>query len=157
MSYIVNGKQVKSVGIITEPSSYGTDITPEDMQSGRTAVSKGKIVTGTGRAFEFASYGRTDLYAVFDEQGNEKIGFMTSEPSESNLMFISVMSDGDRLTQEIHVIDVTSGSVCIIGKNEDTLASIKVYHKNGYLCVYIDSVSNLETIVHYFKGKDKMA
>lgn len=154
MSYIVNGKTVKNVGLITEPSSYGLTATPENMQSGTTAIVDGKVVKGTGKAFEFASHGLTRLYTVIDENGNNKIGCMISESFGSNILFISSTSDSDRVSQDVYMVDMTDKKSSIIGKNQTTLSDIRVYHSNGYLVIYSDNVSNNNTFINYFEGKD---
>lgn len=156
MAYIVNNKPIKQVSVLTEPNSYQTDVRPEDMQSGSTCVSKGVIVTGTGRAFEFASYGQTSLYGVMDRNGNEKFGIMIPEPMASNVLFISVGSDSDFLSQETHVINVNDGVVAKIGENHTTKAGVYAYYSDGFLYIYIDGLSSIDTVLNYFEGKDNL-
>lgn len=43
-----------------EVSTQDCTAIPSDLQSGVTCVSKGKKITGTGKSFEFASYGKID-------------------------------------------------------------------------------------------------
>lgn len=157
MSYIVNGKSVKNVGLITEPSSYGTDITPEDMQSGRTAVSKGKIVTGTGRAFEFALYGQYDVDTIFDENGNEVYGVMIQIDYGCNVVFISSNSNGDVISQDSFIFTIPDdGGSIKIATNRTSSGSIYAFYLNGYLFVYSSALMNQKTSINYFVGKDNL-
>ena len=156
MAYIVNNKQIRQVSVLTEPNSYQTDIRPEDMQSGSTAVSKGKIITGTGRAFEFATYGQENVYTISDENGKEKLGIMISEPKDSNLLFISCTSDSDTISQDIHIVDLGETSVIRVGTNRATNAGIYAYYRDGYLCIYIDDLSKDHATLNYFEGKDNL-
>ena len=156
MAYIVNNKHIKQVSVLTEPNSYQTDIKPEDMQSGSTAVSKGKIVVGTGRAFEFASYGREFVDIVLDENGNERFGIVIPEPLRSNLLFLSSTSDGDCIVQEKYLIDSDEELVIKVGTNRDTLSDIRVYYADGYLCIYSMELANSNTRFNYFEGKDNL-
>lgn len=156
MAYIVNNKQIRQVSVLTEPNSYQTNIKPEDMQSGSTCVSKGEIITGTGRAFEFATYGCSSVYSVRDMNDNAKFGILIPEPAEGNILFVSAGSNGDLLTQDTYVIDVEQGSVVIIGKNRTTESDIHVYYSDGFLCVYIDDLSATNTALNYFEGKDNL-
>lgn len=157
MSYIVNGKQVKSVGIITEPSSYGTDITPEDMQSGRTAVSKGKIITGTGRAFEFARYGQYTVEIVQDENNNDVYGAMLKVKPECNIVFISSVSNGDMFSQNSFIFNVSDFNDPIkIATNQTTLTDVYAFYRNGHLYVYSAEIASLTTTFNYFVGKDNL-
>lgn len=156
MAYIVNNKQIRQVSVLTEPNSYQTDIRPEDMQSGSTAVSKGKIITGTGRAFEFATYGQEDLYVVYDENGKEKLGIMLPEPKDSNILFISCTSDGDIISQDIHTINLNEVSAIRVGTNYTTDSGVYVYYSDGYLCIYVDTLSNGHATLNYFEGKDNL-
>lgn len=155
MSYIVNGKPVKSVGIITEPSSYGTDITPEDMQSGRTAVSKGKIVTGTGRAFEFARYGQCHVDVLYDENNKAVYGTMFKIESDCNIVLISSIPNGDMFSQESVIFDISgSGDSAKVATNNSTSSDVNAFYRDGYLHIYSVKMANLETSFNYFVGKD---
>lgn len=50
----VNSMKIKHYEVSTNDST----LSPSDMQSGIVAYGKGKRIVGTGKAFEFASYGR---------------------------------------------------------------------------------------------------
>lgn len=58
MKMMYNGTQIKSLNIKHyEIDSNFATVEPSDMQAGKTAVARGKKITGTGKSFEFASYG----------------------------------------------------------------------------------------------------
>lgn len=156
MAYIVNNKHIKQVSVLTEPNSYQTDIQPEDMQSGRTAISKGKIVTGTGRAFEFAKYGSLTVRPVLNENGESKFGIMIPEQDGINVLFVSTGTDGDVISQDLFMIDIGSQKVMQIGANRSVSSALRVYYTNGYLCIYCDGFSNTRTKINYFEGKDNL-
>lgn len=157
MSYIINGKPVKNVGIITEPSSYGTDITPEDMQSGRTAVSKGKIVTGTGRAFEFARYGRCSVDVLQDENNNDVYGAMLKIKPGCNIVFMSSIPNSDIFVQSSFVFNISdSDEVVGVAMNQTTLSDVYAFYRNDYLYVYSAEIANPKTTFNYFVGKDNL-
>lgn len=58
MKMMYNGTQIKSLNIKHfEVDTNSATVQPSDMQVGVTCFARGKKVTGTGKAFEFASYG----------------------------------------------------------------------------------------------------
>lgn len=58
MKMIYNGAPVKSLNIHHfEMNTNDCDMVASDLQAGKTAVARGKKITGTGKCFEFASYG----------------------------------------------------------------------------------------------------
>lgn len=58
MKMMYNGTQIKSLNIKHfEVSTNDCDMVASDMQAGKTAVARGKKITGTGKSFEFAYYG----------------------------------------------------------------------------------------------------
>lgn len=58
MKMIYNGTPMKSLNVHHfEVSTNDATLVPSDMQTGVTAYAKGKKITGTGKCFEFASYG----------------------------------------------------------------------------------------------------
>ena len=59
MKMMYNGTQIKSLNIKHyELNTNDCDMVASDMQAGKTAVARGKKITGTGKSFEFASYGK---------------------------------------------------------------------------------------------------
>lgn len=59
MKMYYNGTPIKSMNIKHyELNTNDCTAIPSDLQSGVTCVSKGQKITGTGKAFSFASYGR---------------------------------------------------------------------------------------------------
>jgi hypothetical protein len=59
MKMFYNGTPIKSLNIKHyEVSTNDCTAIPSDLQSGVTCVAKGKKITGTGKSFSFASYGR---------------------------------------------------------------------------------------------------
>lgn len=67
MKMMYNGTEIKSLKVKHyEMSSNFATVEPSDIQAGKTAVARGKKITGTGKAFEFANYGyletNTDRY-----------------------------------------------------------------------------------------------
>lgn len=58
MKIMYNGTPIKSLNIKHhEISTNDCDMIASDLQVGKTAVAKGRKITGTGRSFEFAYYG----------------------------------------------------------------------------------------------------
>lgn len=157
MSYIVNGKSVKNVGLITEPSSYGLTATPENMQAGTTAVVGGERIEGTGRAFEFALYGQYDVDLIFDENGNDVYGVMIQIGSGCNVVFISSNSNGDMISQDSFIFTIPNDGRSIkIATNRTSSENIYAFYLNGYLFVYSSVLMNQKTSINYFIGKDNL-
>lgn len=155
MSYIVNGKPVKNVGLITEPSSYGLTATPENMQAGTTAIVNGELVEGTGKAFEFARYGRETIDTVLDENGKERCGIMVKLQEGGNLFFLSSDSEGDNIAQKKFVFDsMREGMIVNVGENTTASCDVYAFCTQGYVCIYSVDLSSVSTVLNYFIGKD---
>lgn len=61
MKMIYGGVPVNSMKIKHyELDTNSATVQPSDMQAGVTCFARGKKITGTGKAFEFASYGKID-------------------------------------------------------------------------------------------------
>lgn len=61
MKMMYNGTQIKSLNVKHyEMDTNSCDMIASDLQAGKTAVARGKKITGTGKSFEFANYGRVD-------------------------------------------------------------------------------------------------
>lgn len=58
MKMIYNGAPVKSLNVHHfEMDTNDCDMIASDLQAGKTAVARGKKITGTGKSFEYAIYG----------------------------------------------------------------------------------------------------
>ena len=61
MKMIYNGTPMKSLNIKHyEMDTNSCDMVASDLQAGKTAVARGKKITGTGKSFEFAMYGEIE-------------------------------------------------------------------------------------------------
>ena len=61
MKMMYNGTQIKSLNVKHyEVSTNDCDMIASDLQAGKTAVARGKKITGTGKSFEFATYGELE-------------------------------------------------------------------------------------------------
>ena len=59
MKMIYGGVPVESLKVKHyEISTNDCDMIASDLQAGKTAVARGRKITGTGKSFEFASYGK---------------------------------------------------------------------------------------------------
>lgn len=152
MAYIIDGKRIKSVQIMTEPNSYQIETPPSDVQRGKKFVAKGKIVEGTGKAFEFAKHGEEFVETIFDENGNESLGIGIKEETYANVIFISSSSNGDSISQDVYRLN--DNNIIRIGVNKDTSSDIYVSHSDGYLWLHLVNVLNEHTKINYFIGKD---
>ena len=64
MKMIYGGVPVNSMKLKHyEISTNDCDMVASDLQAGKTAVAKGRKITGTGKSFEFACYGQLDTNA----------------------------------------------------------------------------------------------
>lgn len=58
MKMMYNGIPIRSLNIKHyEIDTNSCDMIASDLQAGKTAVARGKKITGTGKSFEFATYG----------------------------------------------------------------------------------------------------
>lgn len=141
--------------VLTEPSSYDADITPENMQRGMSAYARGKKLIGTGKCFEYASYGRQALDLIFDEVGNDKYGFIIEGGGKSNLIFLTTTSDGDSINQDTYKLNNMEDNVaCRIGFNRTSKGEIRAFCLEGFLFIYFSDIPDLNTQITYFTGKD---
>ena len=93
MKMIYGGVPVNSLKVKHyEISTNDCDMIASDLQAGKTAVARGQKITGTGKSFEFASYGE----------------FLTNEidyvPSDINTILISSMDNPIRLVMAVDSI-----------------------------------------------------
>lgn len=143
------------VSVLTEPSTYDADITPENMQRGMSAYAQGKKVIGTGKCFAFVVYGQEIVYPIFDEEGNERYGLLIEQSCDTNVIFISSTTDSDAITQDVFIPkEVQEGKAVRIGENKATHSDIFAFQIDGALIIYGTDFSNANTRINYFIGKD---
>lgn len=72
-----------------ELDSNSCDMVASDLQAGKTAVAKGRKITGTGKSFEFANYGKLET------------NIPTYVPSDINIIELSSLDYPIKLTAEL--------------------------------------------------------
>ena len=154
MSLHLGNTKYKGVFVQNAPNSYQTDITPADMQSGKTCVSKGQVLTGTGKAFEFAEYGSYLVRKITDSKGNKLYGVPLDVGENANIIFIAPSSTGDIVLQENFIVDIKSGEITNLGINHTTGGEINACYENNRVIVYLTDFSTNKTILRIFVGKD---
>lgn len=154
--FLPDRTKIKGIFIQNAPNTYvDADLTPEDMQKGMKGWSKGKLVVGTGKAFEFASYGKQQVDLIYDEEGNDKYGFIIEGGDKSNLIFLSSTSDGDSIQQDEFMLSgLEENTAFKIGANATTKGDVIVFFSKGFMFVYFSNTPNLNTQITYFTGKD---
>lgn len=152
--YIFNGKKIKKVGVLSEPNSYQATLTPENMQCGMTAVVKGKVIEGTGKCFEKASYGERTTSLISDVDGNEKYGISIHTTVRPNVIFIIPTTTGDIILQTNHIFELADNKATEIAINNTTLGKINVFYNDNRLNICFENIANTETKIKYFYGKD---
>ena len=135
--------------VLTEPSSYDADITPENMQRGMSAYAKGKKVIGTGKCFEFAEYG---LYRV-KKLDNGYYGIAIELGEGANTFFIVPTGKGDIVVQTANGIEVGNEPEKI-GENTTSEGDVLVSYVEGQVMVYITKITSTSTTLRVFIGKD---
>lgn len=154
MPYYIGNKKIKKVGVLTEPNSYQTTITPADMQMGMTAVSKGKVITGTGKAFEFAQYGSKIITSIIDKNGVERKGVTFDYDNTTNLVFVAPTTSGNVILQEDYLIKLVEGKETIIASDNTTGGDLRAYYDGERLIIYLTQPTDELTILRFFIGKD---
>lgn len=154
MSFYINGSKVGRLGVLSEPPTYDADITPADMQLGTTAYAQGKKLVGTGRAFEFASYGSRAVKKIVDSQGVERYGIFFDIGEHVNVLFIAPSVDGDVVLQTNHKVDISSDRTVKLGNNQTSGGEINAYYDVNRVIVYLTNFSQKNTILRFFVGKD---
>lgn len=154
--FLPNNKKIKGVFIQNAPNTYvDANLIPEDMQKGMKGWSKGKLVVGTGTAFEFAIYGKQQVDLIYDEEGNDKYGFIIEGGDKSNIIFLSSTSDGDSIQQDKFMFSgLKENKAFKIGTNATTKGDVIVFFSKGFMFVYFSNTPNLNTQITYFAGKD---
>ena len=151
--FLPNNIKIKGIFVQNAPNSYQTDITPVEMQRGKTCVSKGKVLTGTGRAFEFAEYGlqKVDLLTV--SEGVERYGIEFDIGAGANVILISP-TKGDTFLQTKHLVTLLEGKPIEIGQNLSTGGKIYAVQIEGRLKIYFTEIQDDESRLRFFIGKD---
>lgn len=142
MKMIYGGVPVNSLKVKHyEINTNDCDMIASDLQAGKTAVARGQKITGTGKSFEFASYG----------------GFNTNEviyvPSDINV--IQITSTLYPIQMTVGVADATTldfGVEQLIGNIivNNTEYPITVSVTNNLLSINCD----ISTTIQIFYGKD---
>lgn len=154
---VYGDKRIKAIGVTNGIGldTSDADITPADMQNGKIGYANGEKVIGTGKCFEFASYGAENFDLIFDEQDNDRYGIMMKLPSITNTLFISSTPNSDVVVQEIFRInEIEENKAVKIGTNITTNGEFFVFHTQGYIFIYCTDVQNAESKLNYFIGKD---
>lgn len=121
MKMMYNGAPIKSLNIKHyEMSTNDCDMIASDLQVGKTAVAKGRKITGTGKAFEFAMYGALHTNAIMFVPDNINIIEVASTEHPIRLSI---------LLESMKYVDFSSdqkiGVVIIEGVEYDLIASVK--------------------------------
>lgn len=142
MKLMYGNVPVKSLNIHTfEMDTNSATVKPSDLQSGVTCFGKGKKITGTGKAFEFATYGSLPT--------NESVYV----PSDINIIHVSSVDNPVKLTITLYdmkdqdfTIPLEIGSVLV----ENVYYPISVVIENNFMSVNCEQAITLEV----FYGKD---
>lgn len=149
MSIYFQGKKISRMGALTEPSTYDADLTPVDMQLGRTAYVKGEKITGTGKCFEFAEYGLRRVKKL--SNGYYGVAFELGEGA--NTFFIAHTGTGDIVAQTDN--GVVAGSEPVkIGQNLTTTSDVLVAYDDSQVMIYTTKINSTTTTLRVFVGKD---
>lgn len=149
MPAFFQGKQIGYVGALTEPSTYDADLTPVDMQLGRTAYVKGEKITGTGKCFEFATYGLKRVKKL--SNGCYGVSFELSKGA--NTFFIVPTGTGDIFVQTSSGANI-GDEPTKIGKNLTVEGDILVAYDANQLMIYATDIVSSSTSLRVFVGKD---
>lgn len=145
MKMMYNGTQIKSLNIKHyEIDSNFATVEPSDMQAGKTAVARGKKITGTGKSFEFAWYGAFETNDFIPVPSNiNVIGIScTTSPVQllielsnmKNVDFSTVQTVGNIIVNNVsHPITVqVVDNMFTIGCSESVILQI-FYGKDNYV------------------------
>lgn len=149
MPAFFQGKQIGFVGALTEPSTYDADLTPVDMQLGRTAYVKGEKITGTGKCFEFAEYGLRCVKML----SNGFYGVSFELDKGANTFFVASTGTGDIVIQTSNGVD-TGDEPTKIGENLTTSGDVFAVYNDSQLLIYTTDIASTNTRWRIFVGKD---
>ena len=143
MKMMYNGIPIKSLNIKHyEIDTNSCDMIASDLQAGKTAVARGKKITGTGKSFSFASYGgwtTNESYIIPMVINTIQIGSM-DYPVKMTIPFQNMKTHDFSAEQEI--AEVTINNV---------VYPMTVFVQNGELIITCEKVINIELFI----GKDE--
>lgn len=143
----------KGVFVQNAPNTYDANLRPEDMQKGLIGWSKGKKVVGTGKCFEFASYGMKKVSKVKDTEDAEKYGIEIAVGTGANLILITP-AKGDSFVQTKHIVALSEGVPVVIGRNMSSDSDVYALQSNGLVKIYFAETQDDESRIRFFIGKD---
>lgn len=127
MKMMYNGTQIKSLNVKHyEMDSNFATVEPSDMQSGKTAVAKGKKITGTGKSFEFAQYGNIETNSPLYVPNTINVIEIASlnYPIKSSIPFSDMGNIDFSVSQVIGHIDINGSNSEISVKVENNLFTV---------------------------------
>ena len=145
MKMIYGGTPINSLKVKHyEMDTNSADVQPSDMQAGVTAFARGRKITGTGKAFEFAYYGNfeTNDFMIIPAKINV-IHISSSAYPMQNTITLDVMKNLDFATQQVVANVVIDG----------TTYPIKVASTETEINIECDQTIKLQI----FFGKDNYA
>lgn len=142
MKLVYGNTPVKSLNInYFERNTNDCDMIASDLQAGKTAVAKGRKITGTGKAFNFAIYGSTPSNNIIPIPDTINTVVLTSVEYPIYMNYIIAnMATLDFSTAQ------TVANVVVDG----TTYPVTVQYANNILTISCDTTINLQ----YFFGKD---
>lgn len=156
MSLRLNGVKYKGITLTRDRAleTYDADLTPVDMQHGKSAWVKGKKIIGTGKCFEFVQYGSKVVREIIDSDGIKRYGVPFDIEAGANIVFVAPSTIGDTIAQTNYLVNMTEGVSVKIGQNLSDGADVYAYYKNGCLIVYLSNAPKNRTLLRLFVGKD---
>lgn len=142
MKLIYGNTPVKSLNInYYELNTNDCDMIASDLQAGKTAVARGQKITGTGKCFEFASYGITTTnIQSFVPTSINVVEITSTEHPIKGLIGFDTMVDVDFTTEQTIAV--------VIIDNVEYPITVKV---EGYILTF-NCEKNIS--LNYFIGKD---
>lgn len=142
MKMIYGGVPVNSMKIKHyELDTNSATVQPSDLQAGVTCFAKGKKMTGTGKAFNFAIYGTTPSNNIIPVPDVINTVVLTSVEYPVQI---------NRTLLDMGVIDFTMAQTVATVVVDGVTYPVTVQYANNILTISCDTTVNLE----YFFGKD---